>query len=143
MRALIDTCIVIDLLQKREPFFDDAHKVFLSLANRQYEGYISAKSVADIHYLMHHFLHDEAKTRKALETLFKLFSVLDTTELDCKKATLSPVSDYEDAIMAETALRSGMDCIVTRNLKDYEKSSVQARSPADFMQEIIGPDEEE
>ena len=93
--------------------------------------------------LMHHFLHDEAKTRKALETLFKLFSVLDTTELDCKKATLSPVSDYEDAIMAETALRSGMDCIVTRNLKDYEKSSVQARSPADFLQEIIGPDEEE
>lgn len=51
MRALIDTCIVIDLLQKREPFFVDAHKVFLSLANRQYEGYISAKSVADIHYL--------------------------------------------------------------------------------------------
>ena len=143
MRALIDTCIVIDLLQKREPFFDDAHKVFLSLANRQYEGYISAKSVADIHYLMHHFLHDEAKSRKAVETLFNLFSVLDTTELDCKKAILSPVNDYEDAIMVETALRSGMDFIVTRNLKDYEKSSVQARLPADFLHEIIGTDEEE
>lgn len=92
---------------------------------------------------MHHFLHDEAKTRKALETLFKLFSVLDTTELDCKKAILSPVNDYEDAIMVETALRSGMDFIVTRNLKDYEKSSVQARLPADFLHEIIGTDEEE
>ena len=45
--------------------------------------------------------------------------------------------------MAETALRSGMDFIVTRNLKDYEKSSVQAWSPVDFLQEIIGSDEEE
>ena len=69
--------------------------------------------------------------------------MLDTTELDCKKATLSPVSDYEDEIMAETALRSGMVFIVTRNLKDYEKALVQARSPADFLQEIIGPDEKE
>ena len=69
--------------------------------------------------------------------------MLDTTELDCKKATLSPVSDYEDAIITETALRSGMDFIVTRNLKDYEKALVQARSPADFLQEINGPDEEE
>lgn len=143
MRALIDTCIVIDLLQKREPFFDDAHKLFLALANRQFEGYISAKSVTDIHYLMHHFLHNEEKTRKALETIFKLFSVLDTTEMDCKKAILSPVSDYEDAIMAETALRSEVDCIITRNLKDYARAQVQALSPADFLKVIAPPDGEE
>ncbi len=27
MKALIDTCIINDLLQKRKPFFSDAHEI--------------------------------------------------------------------------------------------------------------------
>lgn len=133
MKVLIDTCVIIDLLQKRDPFFDDAHMIFLAVANNQFEGTISAKSVTDIYYLMHRFLHDDSKTRKALETLFKLVKILDTTELDCKKALLSPISDYEDGLMIETAERTGMDAIITRNIKDYTKSKVQIFSPNDFL----------
>ena len=136
MRALLDTCIVIDLLQKREPFFDDAHQIFLAVANQKYEGAISANSVTDIYYLMHHFLHSDIKTRKALDTLFKLFRVLDTTELDCKKALLSPVSDYEDALMVETALSNKVDCIITRNTKDYVKAEVSILSPKEFIKKL-------
>lgn len=136
MKALLDTCIVIDLLQKREPFFEDAHQTFLAAANQEYEGAISANSVTDIYYLMHRFLHDNEKSRKALETLFKLVQVLDTTELDCRKALVSPVSDYEDALMAETAVRNHMDCIVTRNTKDYSKAAVPVLTPTQFLKRI-------
>ena len=45
--------------------------------------------------------------------------------LDCRKAISSEIGDYEDAIMVETSIRSEMDCIVTRNVKDYMKSSVK------------------
>ena len=130
---LIDTCIIIDLLQKREPFFQSAYLVFLSVANRRIDGVITAKSVADIYYLMHKYLHDDTKTRQALETIFKLFTVADTAGTDCKKALLSPISDYEDALMTETALREGADCIVTRNVKDFSKSAVSVYSPDDFL----------
>lgn len=133
MRALIDTCVIIDVLQKREPFFDDAHMVFLAAANNQFEGYISAKSVTDIYYLTHHFLHDGTKSRKTLDILFKLFSILDTTELDCRKALLSPISDYEDAILCETVLRAKIDCIITRNIKDFTKSQVRIFLPGEFL----------
>ena len=115
MKVLLDTCVIIDVLQKREPFFKDSHLVFLAAANCRFEGAITASSVTDIYYLMHRYLHDDPKSRQAIATLFKLFSVLDTTELDCRKALLSPVSDFEDALMVETACRSGCDCIVTRN----------------------------
>ena len=140
MRALIDTCIIIDLLQKREPFFDDAHLTFLSAANNRFEGAITAKSVTDIYYLMHRFFHDDVPTRKALDTLFKLFTVLDTTGLDCKKALLSPVSDYEDALMIETAVNSGMDAIITRNIKDYSKSPIPVYAPANFLATLEVPE---
>ena len=61
--------------------------------------------------------------------MFVLFHLLDTTSLDCRKAISSEISDYEDAIMLETAIRSEMDCIVTRNVKDYAKSSVKVCEP--------------
>ena len=56
--------------------------------------------------------------------------MLDTTSLDCRKAISSEIGDYEDAIMVETAIGSEMDCIVTRNMKDYAKSSVKVCEPS-------------
>ena len=74
--------------------------------------------------------HSDAETRKILSKLFTLFHLLDTTSLDCRKAVPSEIGDYEDAVMVETAIRSEMDCIVTRNVKDYAKSSVKVCEPS-------------
>lgn len=117
MRALLDTCVIIDALQKREPFCENAQTIFLLSANRLFDGWISAKSVTDIYYLTHRQTHSDAETRNILSRLFVLFDILDTAGLDCRQAISSNVSDYEDAVMIETARRTGMDCIVTRNEK--------------------------
>ena len=133
MRAFIDTCVVIDALQSREPFAKDAQDIFLAAANNLYLGYISAKAVTDIYYLMHRHTHDDKASRDILNKLFALFDVLDTAGIDCRKAVLSPVSDFEDAVMVETALRSEVDCIVTRNLRDFTKSPVPVYEPRAFL----------
>lgn len=133
MRVLIDNCIIIDALQSRVPFAEAAQKIFLSSANKKFEGYITAKSVTDIYYLTHRLTHSDMETRKILSKLFMLFHLLDTTSLDCRKAISSEMNDYEDAIMVETAVRSGMDCIVTRNIKDYTKAAVNVLDPLAFL----------
>ena len=133
MRVLIDTCIIIDALQSRVPFAEAAQKIFLSSANKKFEGYITAKSVTDIYYLTHRLTHSDMETRKILSKLFILFHLLDTTSLDCRKAISSEMNDYEDAIMVESAVRSGMDCIVTRNIKDYTKAAVNVLDPLAFF----------
>ena len=133
MRVLIDTCIIIDALQSRVPFAEAAQKIFLASANKKFEGYITAKSVTDIYYLTHRLTHSDMETRKILSKLFMLFQLLDTTSLDCRKAISSEMNDYEDAIMVETAVRSGMDCIVTRNIKDYTKAAVNVLDPLAFL----------
>lgn len=133
MKALIDTCIIIDYLQLRQPFFADAREIVMSAAANHFDGFFTAKSATDIYYLMHRFFHDDKITRKALSDLFILFRVLDTAALDCRLAILSSVGDYEDAVLAETAIRTEMDCIVTRNLQDFNFSSVPVYSPHDFL----------
>ena len=136
--ALFDTCIVMDVLQKREPFFDDAHKLFLAVANRRIKGCLTAKSILDIYYLFHRQSHGADETRKSISALLNLFEILDTSAIDCRKAILSGISDYEDAVMTETAIRERVDCIVTRNLRDFKNTSVRILSPEDLVAKITG-----
>ena len=82
MRVLVDTCVIIDALQSRAPFSEVAQKLFIYSANKQFEGYITAKSVTDIYYLTHRLTHNDVEARKILSKLFTLFHLLDTTSLD-------------------------------------------------------------
>lgn len=136
MRILIDTCIIIDALQNREPFNQNAQEIFLLAANRRFDGFITAKSVTDIYYLTHRLTHSDKDTRNVLRRLFTLFELADTAGTDCKYALSSEISDYEDAVMIETALRTQMDGIVTRNTKDYSKSVVPVFTPDELIQKL-------
>ena len=144
MNVLIDTCIIIDALQSREPFNKDAEAVFLSVANRRCVGFLTANSITDIYYLMHKALHSAEETKKVLGVLFNLFEILDTLDtcgIDCRRALTSDISDYEDAVMIEAAARAEIDCIVTRNLKDYAGAPMPVYSPAQFV-ELLYADED-
>lgn len=140
MRVLIDTCVVVDVLQNREPFAADAQQIFLAAANKQIHACVSAKSMTDLYYLTHRFTHNDRETRQVLTKLLYLFDVLDTTGIDCRQALVSEMSDYEDAVMVATAIRSEMDCIVTRNTKDYAKAQTTVYSPSELIQFLASED---
>lgn len=133
MKALLDTCIIIDALQNRIPFCESAQKILISCAENRFTGFITAKSLSDIYYITHRYTHDNSESRKVIEKLCKLFKVLDTTSKDCAEALYSQTADFEDAIMIQSAINNGMDCIITRNVKDYTKSPVAVLTPDDFL----------
>ena len=138
MRVILDTCIIMDAIQNREPFAEDAKSIVRAAANKWFTGCITAKSSTDIYYLTHRCTHSDKDTRAILTKLFILFDVIDTAVMDARKAISSEVSDYEDAVMIETAIREDADCIVTRNIKDYSKSPVPVYKPAEFLRLLEG-----
>ena len=105
MKVLVDTCVIIDVLQDRKPFSGDAQKIFLLAAKNKITAYITAKSIADIYYITHRHTHNDKETRDILKKLFLLFKVTDTSSDDCYNAISSKIKDYEDGIMSETAKR--------------------------------------
>lgn len=131
MKALIDTNIIIDTLQHREGFTDDAE--LLILQAYEYDGYITATSVTDIYYIQRKYYHDREKAIENLKKVFRLYSIIDVTETDCRNALRNGMSDYEDAIIAESARRNSIDYIVTRNTKDYKNSGITVYTPAEFL----------
>ena len=78
-------------------------------------------------------LGDQGVTRTIMGRIGMLFDILDTTEDDVRQALMSNMTDYEDAVMVETAKREKMDCIVTRNLADYKQAGIPVYSPREFM----------
>lgn len=133
MKAILDTCVVIDFLQRREPFANAAHRIFRAAAGEQFTGCITAKSATDIYYLTHRCTHNTTKARDILNSLLSIVSMLDSAAVDVFHALSSETSDFEDAVMIETAVRSKVDCIITRNTKDYQKSPIPVYTPDDFL----------
>ena len=132
MKALVDTNIIIDALQSREDFLEDAREIMLRITD--YEGYITANGISDIYYLQYKFFHDEKRARGSLADLLAIFGILDITSDDCHNALRNNIPDFEDAILVESALRNKMDAIVTRNTKDFRKSPIKIYSPYEFLQ---------
>ncbi len=143
MTALIDTCVIMDFLQNRQPFFDDAYAVLRLAIMGEFDGYITAKSAADVHYLTRRCTHSEEESRANLNKLLSIVMLLDTTAEDVFHALTSDVSDFEDAIMIETGIRCKIDCIITRNTKDFKDSTVKVFTPAEFIKAVEAEDLEE
>lgn len=133
MKNLIDTNIVIDALTAREPWNESAEKIFLMTANIIVDMYITASAATDIYYLIRKHLHNTETAKQVMGKLYSLTGILEVKEEDCVDALASPITDYKDAVVEQVARRSDMECIVTRNQKDYEAGSTKIFLPEDFI----------
>ena len=140
MRAILDTNVVVDVLQRREPWFQDGAVIFRAIANKQVTGCLTAKQIADLHFFSRKQLTGEenvdARARQVVGKILSLFELIDTLGIDCQNALGINNGDYEDAILIESAARAGVEYIVTRNPAHYKTSSVQVYSPAEFVRFI-------
>ena len=71
-----------------------------------------------------------------IQKLTLIFDVVDLKASDLKNAAAMLTSDYEDAIQMCQAARIHAEHIVTRNIRDFKESSVQALTPAELLLKI-------
>lgn len=141
MKICFDTNVVIDILARSSKYPESYFAC--DIANlRRFESYIPASSVTDIAYVLHRFGHSSEQIRKNLKTVYSLFDIIDVNGTDCHRAADSAMEDIEDAVIAEAALRNGIDIIVTRNGSDFKHSPVPIISPKDFVRQFCPPDYE-
>lgn len=132
MKILLDTNVVLDALIGRPPWNEAAEQIILQSACYRVETFMTASTATDIYYIVYKSLKDGERTRRLLTRLLELVHILPVNEQDCILALHSPVSDFEDAVQDEVAARHGMDCIITRNITDFEKGKVMALFPTDI-----------
>ena len=133
MKVFLDTNVLLDIVEKREPYFSDSFKVFMKSANKEIEAIIGASSITDIFYITRKNCKDANQALGYIIDLLKVVIAVDTKAVDIQEAIKLNFIDFEDAVVASTAAREKADYIITRNTDDYGKSLVLAISPADFI----------
>ena len=135
-KILLDTNIILDVLADRAPFSDVAMEIFKLCELRRLEGVIYALSIPNLVYVMRREL-DRSQIAEVLQKLTALFEIVDMKADDLRKAAALPIADYEDALQSVCAQRTGADYIVTRNLKDFQGSSITAIKPSELLERMV------
>ena len=132
MKVLIDGNIILDVLQKREPHYEDSVKLWKMCETDLVEGSVSVLTFANLVYVMRREL-DSEKINEVLKKLSLIFTFEDLNASDIITAAQMQWDDFEDAVQAVTAKRIHADHIITRNVKDFTKSEVMAFTPSEFL----------
>jgi predicted nucleic acid-binding protein len=136
MIVLADTNIILDVVEERAEFFKDSQRIIQLSVDEEVDCILSASAVTDVYYLAKRNLKDAKKALDAVVKFSKLVRFVDTTVHDIEQAMTSPMSDFEDAVIAAVARRESADYIITRNAKDFIASPVPAITPKEFLTRI-------
>ena len=131
-KVFVDTDVVLDLLAERIPFFHFSAVLFTFAEMKKLELYTSPLILANTFYILRKQLGNDG-AKSALRKLRILLHVVDSSESIIDKALNSDFSDFEDAIQYYTALEHGINVILTRNLRDYKKTSVIVQTPEAYL----------
>ena len=122
MTVLLDTNIIMDALQERQPFDAAAKEILLRSQNGEIECCFTANAATDIFYL-YSKARDVSSARSALGFLFSHFGVVSITHDNCINALALPIDDFEDALVVVCAESSNVDYIVTRDNEFLRRES--------------------
>jgi predicted nucleic acid-binding protein len=122
-RVYLDTDVILDLLLRREPFFDAAADLFLAMQDARIEGCVSPLIFSNLFYI----LRQQMSAPEAVSTLRKLKLLVQVLPVDEKVLDLalaSSFTDFEDSIQYYTALVHDLGAVVTRNKRDYREAKI-------------------
>jgi predicted nucleic acid-binding protein len=130
-RLFLDTNIVVDLLDRREPFCHDAVRLFSMAYNKQVQLVVSPMTFSTASFLLRK--HGPEGVRKLLSNFRQLARVSTTDERTVDDSLASQFQDFEDAMQYYTALRADAEVIITRNGKDFTASRIPVMTAGEYL----------
>ena len=132
MKILFDVNVILDVLLDRDKWGEDSAKLLDAAERREIEGYIAAHTMTTAYYIVAKATVSRT-ARMAVADLLRILDVVPLDSADFTHALALGMSDFEDAVQVAAAARIGADYLATSNEKDFRKSPVSARSPAELL----------
>jgi predicted nucleic acid-binding protein len=134
MRLMLDLNVMLDVLQRREPFFKYSAGVLSRVVKREDSGCIPSHALTTIHYVMRKYDSRE-RANEVVDWVLAHLEVIPQDKAVFFRARGLGLSDFEDAAVASAAEAAACDRIVTRNVVDFSGSPVPAVTPEEFLAE--------
>ena len=98
MTVLIDINLILDVLQKRVPFYDSSEKILTYCASGKLKGYIALHSVSNIFYILRKYYSAEDR-RQLLLGILDFLQIANAQHRDVINAlSRNDFPDFEDCL---------------------------------------------
>ena len=135
MLVLIDANVILDMLEKREPFYESSNDVLSLCASKKIKGCIALHTVSNIFYIFRKNYSAENRRRLILGIL-KFLQVANINYENVLHALeRNNFPDFEDCLQDECAAQNHADYIITRNTDDFLGLNIPAITPSDFLRQ--------
>jgi predicted nucleic acid-binding protein len=131
-KVLIDLKVILDVLQRRDPFYDMSARVLAAAETGLVEGWVAAHSLTTLFYLLARYESAES-ARVALTDLLTILSVAAVDQAVIEQALNLPCRGFEDAVQMTAAVRSGVQYVITRDVQDYVMGPLPVLQPAELL----------
>jgi predicted nucleic acid-binding protein len=136
MQVLFDTNVLLDALLAREPFMADAAFLLTAVESSQIEGFMSATTVTDVHYLVGRQTKSPETAITAVNRLLNLMEICPVDRKVLEQAIALGFADFEDAVQVACAISLGLDVIVTRDLDGFKGSPISVLSSTELKRRL-------
>lgn len=130
--VLVDINILLDVLQKREPFFESSARLLSLIENGKVKGFIASHSVTTLFYLIKKD-RSSADAKATITSILQFMQVAAVDQNTIEQALNLDYHDFEDAVQMISALQCKADYLITRNLRDYQPPLLPVLQPVDFL----------
>ncbi len=132
----VDTNVIIDLIADRKPFSKFSIHIFSKAEERKIKLFTSSHCIATTHYLLKKYI-DEKALRQILYDILDFLHIVAIDQHIIKKGLKSKYKDFEDALQIICASSiEKLDCIVTRNIKDFKDSEIPVMTPEELNEQL-------
>lgn len=136
MKVFFDSNVIIDALSRREGSVEAERRLLYAAVSGELEGVISAKQITDIYYVLRKYINDDRVRRDLLSILLNGLIVICADKALLVNSLKSTISDYEDAVIVDSAAFADASYIVTKDIKGFSKSSIPPITPEALSKEL-------
>ena len=129
---LMDTDVLIDVALDRHPHSGPASELLDRIERGRERAFIAWHTVSNFYYLVAR-RRGGASARDFIVDLTRFVPIAETSTDALRYAASLPMTDFEDAMQVAAARTCGAIRIVTRNVRDYAGSPIQAVTPGEFL----------
>jgi hypothetical protein len=132
MKVLIDTDVIFDVFEKRQPHYGSSNQVLCMARRQTIAAAIASHTLANLFYY-----YGKPAVPFVRDRLLASVEVVAADSLLLKAALTWGFSDLEDAMEAAAAQTWKAAFLVTRNIRDFRRSPVPTLIPTEFLKRFI------
>jgi predicted nucleic acid-binding protein len=129
---LVDLNIILDYLEDRDGC-EKAGELLAQCSQGLIRGYVCAHEITTLAYYLGKNRKPKIENIKIISRILKIFDVIEIGKTVLEQALLSNITDFEDAVIVESAKMKKIACIITRNIKDFRESPIPVMLPEEYL----------